>query len=110
MLAGLLAVASVGTSLAHECVILSRSDRGDEAATNSQVWDRLYLAEIFGFAFGLNEAQAEWAVENRGDLPEYWITNIKKTIGEGSSNPNLADGKGLDHLEQLVGGKVLLLA
>lgn len=110
ILAGLLAVASVGTAFAHECVISSRSDRGNEGATHSKVWDRLYLADILGFAFGLNEAQAEWAVENRGDLPEYWVTNIKKTIGEGSSNPNLADGKGLDHLEQLVGGEVFLLA
>jgi hypothetical protein len=110
MLAGLLAVASVGTAFAHECVISSRSAQGNEGATNSKVWDRLYLADILDFAFGLNEAQIAWAVENRGDLPEYWVTNIKKTIGEGSSNPNLADGKGLDHLQQLVGMDVFLLA
>jgi len=110
LLAGLLAVASVGTAFAHECVISSRSAQGNEGATNSKVWDRLYLADILDFAFGLNEAQIAWAVENRGDLPEYWVTNIKKTIGEGSSNPNLADGKGLDHLQQLVGMEVFLLA
>jgi hypothetical protein len=27
-----------------------------------------------------------------------------KTIGEGSANPNLANGKGLDHAEDVFGG------
>ncbi len=110
VLASALAVLSIGTAAAHECVISSRSAQGNEAATKSAVWDKLYLADILDFAFGLNQAQITWAVANRGDLPEYWVTNIKKTIGEGSSNPNLADGKGLDHLQQLVGMDVFLLA
>lgn len=111
VLASALAILSIGSVAAHECVISSRSAQGDEAAAaNSKVWDKLYLADILDFAFGLDGAQIAWAVANRGDLPEYWVVNIRKTIGEGSSNPNLADGKGLDHLQQLVGMDVFLLA
>lgn len=112
LLASVLAIASVGSAFAHECVISSRSAQGNEGATHSKVWGKLYLAEILDFAFGLNPAQIEWAVEHRGDfnLPEYWVTRFDKTIGEGSSNPNLADAKGLDHLQALVGGQVFMLA
>ena len=110
VLASALASLSIGSAAAHECVISSRSAQGDESAAKSAAWDKLYLAEILQFAFGLNEDEAEWAVANRGDLPEYWVVNIKTTIGAGSSNPNLADGKGLDHLQQLVGMEVFLLS
>jgi hypothetical protein len=111
-LAAALSALSVGSAFAHECVISSRSAQGNEGATNSKVWGKLYLAEILDFAFGLNDEQIEWAVEHRGqyDLPEYWVTNMHKTIGEGSASKNLADGKGLDHLQGLVGGQVFLLA
>lgn len=110
VLASALAVLSIGSVAAHECVISSRSTQGNESAAKSAAWDKLYLADILGFAFGLNSAQAAWAVANRGDLPEYWVVNVRHTIGEGSANPNLADGKGLDHLRQLVGMDVFLLA
>lgn len=103
---------SVGAAFANECVISSRSAQGNEGATNSKVWGKLYLAEILDFAAGLNPDQIEWALEHRAqfDLPEYWVTRFDKTIGEGSSNPNLADGTGLDHLRSLVGGQVFALA
>ena len=110
VLASALAIVSIGSVAAHECVISSRSAQGNESAAKSAAWDKLYLADILDFAFGLDGAQIAWAVANRGDLPEYWVVNIRKTIGEGSSNPNLADGKGLDHLQQLVGMDVFLLA
>jgi hypothetical protein len=119
LLAALLATAltavSVGAVFAHECVISSRSTQGDEGATHSKVWDQLFLADVLGFiheAVGgepLTADQIAWAVANRGDLPEYWVTRFDKTIGAGSSNPNLADGAGLDHLAQLVGEDVVAL-
>ena len=45
---------------------------------------------------------------NQGLPANGWVVNGKLTIGEGSSNPNLTDGRGLDHLsiaygEQIVG-------
>lgn len=115
MLATALTAVSVGAVAAHECVISSRSAQGDEGATHSKVWDRLFLADVLGFIHEvvggdpLTADQIAWAVANRGDLPEYWVTRIDKTIGAGSSNPNLADGHGLDYLAQLVGEDVVAL-
>lgn len=106
----MLAIASVGSAFAHECVISSRSNGGNEGATHSKVWEKLYLSEALIVFFGLTDEQAAWAVDHRGDLPEFWVTRFDKTIGEGSANRNLANGKGLDHLEDLVGYQVFLLA
>ena len=36
-----------------------------------------------------------------------WVIRTDKTIGEGSNNPNLANGKGLDHLVDSVGGTIV---
>lgn len=110
LLAGLLALASVGSAFAHECTISSRSAQGNEGATNSMVWDKLYLSTILGQFLGLTDDQVAWALENRGDLPEFWVIRVDKTIGEESSNPNLGDGRGLDHLIDLVGAQVFALA
>jgi hypothetical protein len=115
VLASALTAMTVGAVAAHECVISSRSAQGNEGAANSKVWDRLFLADVLGFIHAevggpaLTEAQIAWAVANRGDLPEYWVTRIDKTIGAGSSNPNLADGRGLDHLVPMVGEQVVAL-
>ena len=115
LLASTLAVASVGAAFAHECVISSRSDQGDAGATHSGRWAVLTLADVLGFINTeipgqedqfLTEDQVAWAVANRGDLPESWVTRTDKTIGEGSANPNLADMKGLDHLADLYGQQV----
>jgi hypothetical protein len=113
ILATSLAALSVGSAFAHECVISSRSDKGDAGATHSRVWGVLGLADVLGFIHEvvggepLTADQIAWALENRGSLPESWVTRMDKTIGEGSANPNLADGRGLDHLEQLVGEQVV---
>lgn len=115
ILAGLLAITSVGAVLGHECVISSRSDRGDQGATHSGRWATLALSDVLGFIHEvvggepLTAAQIEWAVANRGSLPESWVTRSDKTIAEGSANPNLADGRGLDHLADLVGEQVVAL-
>ncbi|HET9878344.1 MAG TPA: hypothetical protein VFQ81_03440 [Candidatus Limnocylindria bacterium] len=115
LLAGSLAVASVGAATAHECVISSRSAQGDAGATHSSRWITLTLADVLGFIhteipgqadMPLTPAQIEWAVANRGDLPSSWVTRGDKTIGAGSANPNIADGRGLDHLAALVGPQV----
>ena len=112
-LATALTAISVGAVAAHECVISSRSAQGDLGATHSKVWGQLFLADVLGFIHEdigeepLTEGQIAWAVANRGDLPEYWVTRFDKTIGAGSSNPNLADGNGLDHLVQMVGEQVV---
>jgi hypothetical protein len=121
LLASTLAIASVGAAFAHECVISSRSDQGDAGATHSDRWTVLTLADVLGFINTvipgqetqfLTAEQIEWAVANRdellgtSDFPESWVTRTDKTIGEGSSNPNLADHHGLDHLADLYGTQV----
>lgn len=112
LFAGMLAMLSIGTAFAHECVISSRSAQGNEGATNSKVWGKLHLETILGEFLGLSDEAVEWAMERHETygLPEFWVTRFDKTIGEASSNPNLADGKGLDHLIGLVGPQVFALA
>ena len=101
---------------AHECIISNRSAQGEAGADHSARWDRLTLADIFGFIHfevggpALSPAQIEEAVDiavSQG-LPENgWVTRSDKTIGAGSNNPNLHDGKGLDHLVGLVGEQIV---
>jgi hypothetical protein len=121
LLASMLAVASVGAAFAHECVISSRSDQGDAGATHSGRWAVLTLADVLGFINTeipgqehqfLTDDQIAWAVANRDmilgteNFPDSWVVRSDKTIGEGSSNPNLGDVTGLDHLADLYGEQV----
>ena len=101
---------------AHECVIASRSAQGDAGALHSANWMRLTLQDIFGFINGdvggpaLTPDQITWAVNEavaEGLPADGWVTRADKTIGEGSNNPNLANGKGLDHLVDSVGGQIV---
>ncbi len=105
LLAGMLAMLSIGTAFAHECVITSRSDRGDQGATHSKVWETLTLETVLSEFIGLPPNVVEAALELRTeyDIPESWVIRVDKTIGEGSSNPNLANFKGLDHLATMMG-------
>ena len=116
LLAGTLLVGTAGVALGHECVISSRSAKGDAGALHSGRWGNLALADVYGFihaAVGgapLTPSQIEWAVGEsiRQGLPAGgWVIRVDKTIGEGSSNKNLANGKGLDHLQALVGEQVV---
>ena len=90
---------------AHECFIASRSDKGDVQATNSARWVPLTVADIAQFIAppGTDEDCfiAFW-LENGG--PESITIRSDKTIGEGSNNPNLANGKGLEHASAVFGG------
>lgn len=116
MLAGTLLVGTAGVALGHECVISSRSAQGDAGALHSGRWGNLTLADVYGFIHtlvggqALTAAQIDWAVGESIDqgLPANgWVIRVDKTIGEGSSNKNLGNGKGLDHLEQLVGAQIV---
>ena len=114
--ATLLAVA-VPIVAAHECVISSRSAHGNTGADHSDRWAPLTLSDVFGFIHtaipdgpALTPDQIDEAVEiavDQGLPAEGWLVRIDKTIGEGSKNPNLANGKGLDHLQGLVGEQIV---
>ena len=115
-LAGSVAMVAAPTVFAHECTIASRSAQGDAGALHSGTWVRLTLSDIFGFintVVGgppLSPAQIDWAIGEavaEGLPANGWVVRSDKTIGEGSSNPNLANGKGLDHLGDSVGGQIV---
>jgi hypothetical protein len=114
-LAGSISAVAAPAVFAHECVIASRSAQGDAGALNSAKWMRLSLADVFGFINqevggpALTADQITWAASEavaEGLPADGWVIRSDKTIGEGSSNPNLADGKGLDHLADSVGPQI----
>jgi hypothetical protein len=89
---------------AHECYIANRSDTGDAAATHSSRWVALTVEEIATFTPPGTDQTC---------VIEYWLSHggpasltvrSDKIIGEGSANPNLANGKGLEHAEDVFGG------
>ncbi len=112
LLSASLTLGAVGTAAAHECVIASRSAQGDAGALHSGRWETLTLSTVFSAilpdALGvpaLTPDQLTWALDAAAaaGVPSSWVTRSDKTIAEGSSDPNLADGKGLDHLADAYG-------
>ncbi|MER7555641.1 hypothetical protein ABTZ46_01790 [Nocardioides sp. NPDC126508] len=100
------AVFGAGTpAFAHECYIANRSDQGNAGATHSDRWVTVTVA---GFAhspdfppgFDPDCFVAYW-LSHGG--PESFTVRSDKTIGEDSSNPNLANGSGLEHIEDAWG-------
>ncbi len=88
---------------AHECFIVSRSDRGDLRAQQSGQWVALTAEDIANFTPpGTDHAcfVAYW-LSHGG--PASLTVRSDKTIGEGSNNPNLANGKGLEHAADVFG-------
>jgi hypothetical protein len=116
VLAGTLLAVAAPAVFGHECTIASRSAKGDAGAQHSANWGRLGLADVFGFIHEvvggrpLTPAEIDQAVEMAVDagLPaDGWVVRVDKTIGEGSNNPNLANGKGLDHLADSAGPAIV---
>lgn len=102
--------------LGHECYIANRSAQGDAGALNSSRWARLSLEDIFSFVNqfvggpALTPGQITWAVNEaiaEGLPADGWVVRSDKVIGEGSNNPNLANGKGLDHLGDTFGPQLV---
>ena len=98
-------IALMGTAAsAHECFIASRSATGNANATNSGSWTILTAADIATLTPpGTDQAcVVEFWLANGG--PASLTVRSNKIIGEDSNNPNLANGKGLDHAEDVFGG------
>lgn len=115
-LAGSLSTVAAPAVLGHECFIANRSAQGDAGALHSSRWTRDTLADIFGFVNqfvggrALTADQITWAVNTAvaAGLPvDGWVVRSDKTVGEGSANPNLANGKGLDHLADAYGRQIV---
>ena len=116
VLAGSLSAVAAPAVLGHECYIANRSAQGDAGALHSGNWTRLSLGAVFSFLNqvvggpALTSSQITWAVNEavaEGLPADGWVVRSDKTIGEGSSNPNLADGKGLDHLADAFGNQLV---
>jgi len=116
VLAGSLLAIAAPAVLGHECTIASRSAKGDAGALHSANWGRLTLQDVFGFintevgGRPLTPAEIDQAVGMAvaAGLPANgWVIRTDKTIGEGSNNPNLANGKGLDHLVDSAGPTIV---
>jgi len=90
---------------AHECFIVNRSAQGDANVTHSSNWATLSVAGFAnspGFPPGVDpECFIDYWTSHGG--PEGFTVRIDKTIGEGSKNPNLGNGSGLDHIEAAYG-------
>ena len=101
--AALLAMTS--TVFAHECFIANRSDQGNEMATQSSRWVSVSVADFAnspGFPPGVDpECFLEYWSGHGG--PATFTVRSDKTIGDHSQNPNLGDGKGVDHIEAAFG-------
>lgn len=104
-----LAVAAVlamtGTAFGHECFIANRSAQGDANATHSSRWFTVTVADFVNspdFPPGVDpECFLDFWTSNGG--PDSFTIRADKTIGEGSANPNLGNGSGLDHIEDAYG-------
>ena len=95
-----------GTAYAHECYIANRSAQGNAGATHSGRWvtDTVQdFAHSPGLQPGVDpDCFVNYWLSHGG--PESFTVRSDKTIGEGSANPNLANGKGLEHIEDAFGG------
>jgi hypothetical protein len=104
-----LAVAAVlvmaSTAFAHECFIANRSAQGDLKATNSSRWVTVAVADFVNspdFPPGVDpDCFLDYWSSHGG--PDSFTVRSDKTIGEGSQNPNLGDGRGVDHIEDAYG-------
>ena len=95
-----------GTAYAHECYIANRSAQGNAGATHSSRWITSSVEDFAhspDFPPGVDpDCFVNYWLSHGG--PESFTVRSDKTIGEGSANPNLANGKGLEHIEDAFGG------
>jgi hypothetical protein len=98
-------IGSAGTAAARDCIIPSRSAQGNEGATHSDRWVTSTVEEFANspeFPSGVDpDCFIAYWTTNGG--PASFTVRSDKVIGEGSSNPNLGNGKGLDHIEEAYG-------
>ena len=100
------AVIGAGTpAFAHECYIANRSAQGNAGATHSGNW---VTETVAGFAHSPDfppgvDPDCFVAYWGSHGGPDSFTVRTDKTIGEGSSNPNLANGSGLEHIEDAWG-------
>src|SRR5262245_51841566 len=102
------AIVFIGTAAsAHECFIANRSATGNAHAAQSPSWETLTVADLATFTPPGTDAACFIDYWTSHGGPASFTIRSDKTIGEGSNNPNLANGKGLEHAEDVFGGLFL---
>ena len=108
---GAIPLASVA---AHECIVVNRSDTGNEHASGSARWFTLTLEQLFSETedFGLpdlTEAKVEYAVDASLDagVPDSFTFRTDKTIAGDAPGFQASgagtDGHGVDHFFEVYG-------
>ena len=116
-LAVALAAVPVASVAAHECIVVNRSDTGNEHATASGRWITVTLTDIFesteshGFP-DLTPAQVAYAVDLAGTmgLPDSFTFRSDKLIPPSEAWDELGhatDGKGIDHFFDVYGERLI---
>ena len=108
--AGVLATGAA--AYAHECFNPSRSDKGNEGASNSQAWFTVYVEEL---TFGLSEEDATCVLEAYAatGAPSSFTIHVKGVNGQdgviAGNNPHpekAGDGKGIDEVFAAYGAEI----
>ena len=98
-------LATSGTAYARDCYIANRSTQGNAGATHSSRWITSSVEDFAhspDFPPGVDpDCFVDYWLSNGG--PESFTVRSDKVIGEDSANPNLANGKGLEHIEESFG-------
>lgn len=106
------------TVAARECIVVDRSDAGNQHATASGVWMTVTLHELYGRTeqFGLPDlaaAQVEYAVAlaQSWGVPDGFTFRSDRTLAEDASgwqkNGHATDGKGIDHFFDVYGERLI---
>jgi len=105
-LTGLLLVLPASAAFAHDCFVANRSSHGAIGAGHSSTatefahgWVSFDVSEILTVTevSDVDAALAEWVADGH---PAAIATRVDKVIGEGSSNQNTGDGKGLEYFSE----------
>ena len=113
-----IAVVPLASAAAHECIVVNRSDTGNEHATGSGRWVMVTLTQLYGetedFGFpDLTPAQVDYAVALAGSLgvPDRFTFRSDKTILENArgwaKGDHATDGKGIDHFFDVYGERII---
>jgi len=105
-LVGAMVALPASAAFAHDCFIVNRSSQGAQGAGHSSTatgFNHGWIA--FDMKAALAQAQvsdveaafADWIAQG---FKAFYASRIDTLIGGNSSNPNLGNGKGLDHFSE----------
>lgn len=99
---GALIALPASAAFAHDCFVADRSTQGARGAGHSAAatdfehgWVSFEVAELLEAA-GVSDVDAALADWTSAGNPAAFATRVDTVIGEGSSNPNFGNGKGLE--------------